>query len=85
MDGPELLLHVVGGKEVQNGGELQQQVVLESEDGGRSDNGGLGEDASGNEFSSSLKCLGQRRRCPNRIRGHTLVAKNSEVEFGLAL
>lgn len=51
---PELLLHVVGSKQVQHGGELQKQVVLESEHGSRSDQGSFGEDATSNLFTTAL-------------------------------
>jgi hypothetical protein len=57
VDGVELLLHVVGSEEVGDTSKLQQQVVLETEDGRRSDNSGLREKLSGNLLSSTLSRL----------------------------
>lgn len=54
VDGPELLLHVVGGEEVGDAGELEEKVVLETKDGGRSDEGGLREDFPSNLLTASL-------------------------------
>lgn len=48
------LLHVIRGKQVSGSGELDQQVVLEAKEGRRSDNGGLGEYASGDLLTPSL-------------------------------
>lgn len=80
VDWPELLLHVVGGKEVQNGGELQQKVVLKSEDRGWSHDGGLWEDASGNELSSSL--------CRKELRGRVgvgVVRRDVDITINVIL
>lgn len=57
MNGPELLLHVVGSEEVQRRGKLEQQVVLKAKHGGGSDQGGLGENASGDLLCTSLQQL----------------------------
>ena len=50
----ELLLHVVGSEEVGDTSQLQKEVVLETEDGGRADNGGLREQAASDLFRSAL-------------------------------
>jgi hypothetical protein len=54
VNGIELLLHVVGSEEVSDTSKLQQQVILETEDGRRADNSGLREKLSGNLLSSTL-------------------------------
>lgn len=54
MNGVELLLHVVGGEEVGHTSQLEQKVVLETEDGGGSDDSSLGEQFPGNLLSSAL-------------------------------
>lgn len=51
---PELFLHVVGSEEVRDASQLQQQVVLETKNGSRSNQSCLGEDASGNLLTTSL-------------------------------
>merc|ERR1712054_320865 len=51
---PELLLPVVGSKEVQDTGQLEEDVVLETKDGRRSDNCRLREDVPGNLLTTSL-------------------------------
>jgi len=57
VNGIELLLHVVGSEEVSDTSKLQQQVILETEDGRRADNSGLREKLSGNLLSSTLARL----------------------------
>ena len=47
-------LHVVRGEEIGGRCQLDQQVVLEAEDGSRPDDGGLWEDASGDLLASTL-------------------------------
>lgn len=54
MDGVELLLHVVCGKQVDNAGELQQKVILETEYRCRTDNGCLRENAADDLLTTSL-------------------------------
>lgn len=60
MDRPELLLHVVGREEVKHGSELQKQVVLETEDWSRANEGCFWKDASGNFFTASLHSVTKR-------------------------
>lgn len=54
MDGVELLLHVVCDKQVDNAGELQQKVILETEYRCRTDNGCLRENAADDLLTTSL-------------------------------
>lgn len=49
MDRPVALLHVVGSEQVGHASEFVKEVVLETEHGGRADNGGLGVDGA-NDF-----------------------------------
>jgi hypothetical protein len=53
----EFLLHVVGSEKVGDASQLQQKVILKTEDGSRTDDGGLGEKAAGNLLSSALNYL----------------------------
>lgn len=85
MHGPVPLLHVVRREEVYDAGELQQQVVLETEDGRRPDNGGLGEDFPRHPLGMALQAeLVVWSSAGAGVRA-TLVAKNSEAELGSAL
>lgn len=51
---PEALLHVVGGEQAGHSGQFVQEVVLETEHGGRTDNGGLGVDRTSHFLAPSL-------------------------------
>lgn len=76
---PELLLHVVGGEEVDNAGKLEEQVILETEHGSRSHDGGLGEDAADNVLSTALCSLLDLRTFPLGCSGATYLGG---VELG---
>ncbi len=54
MDGPVSLLHVVRGEEVHDVRQPKEQVVLEAEHRGGSNDSGLGEDASDDLFTTGL-------------------------------
>ena len=54
VDGPISFLHVVCGEEVGHAGELVEEVVLEAEEGRRSDDGCFGEYASDDFFAAGL-------------------------------
>lgn len=57
MDGPEALLHVVGGEQVRHTGELVKEVVLETEHGRGANNGGLGVDGTSDLLTPGLRLL----------------------------
>lgn len=54
MNGPESLLHVVGGQEVGDASKFVKQVVLESEHWRRANNGCLGEDITNDTLTPAL-------------------------------
>lgn len=54
MNGPVALLHVVRGEEVHDICQPKEEVVLEAEHRGGSDNSGLREDASDDLFTTGL-------------------------------
>lgn len=55
MDGPEALLHVVGGEDVGETSELVKEVILAAEHRGRAHNGRLGVDFPDNFLAPSLE------------------------------
>ena len=67
VDGPEALLHVVGSEDVANLGQLVEEVVLETEHGSGTDDGGLGVDVADDFLTpglySSVSCT--RVSCSN--------------------
>jgi hypothetical protein len=54
VNGPIALLHVVGGEEVGDTGELVEQVVLETEQGSRANNRSFRVDLTSNLLTQSL-------------------------------
>ena len=54
VNGPELLLHVVGREHVHHTGKLEKKVVLEAEHGRRADDGSLGENAASDLLGTAL-------------------------------
>lgn len=54
MNRVELLLHVVGSEEIGDTSQLEQEIVLKTKDGRRSDDGGLREEASSDLLRSTL-------------------------------
>lgn len=54
MNGPEALLHVIGGEEIGDAGKFVEEVVFKTEHGSRADDGGFGEDLTGNLFTTGL-------------------------------
>lgn len=82
VNGREPLLHVVGGKQVENRSELQQQVVLEAEDGPRPNDGCLGEDAPRDLLTPRLHNVLVCHRL--RITGKA-AANLGAVEFGRSI
>lgn len=57
MNGPEALLHVVGGEKVGYASKLVKEVILKTEHRGRSDDGGLGVDGANDFLSPSLRLI----------------------------
>jgi hypothetical protein len=54
VDGPVALLHVVGSEDVANLGQLVEEVVLETEHGGGTDDGGFGVDVADDLLTPGL-------------------------------